>query len=79
MTAGDPGRLRNDIEAILRRYHVKFELRTLAQKEVIYDTELPLHTRTDRIANAILSIGKERGDRGRVGREEAEEMTVYPR
>ncbi len=54
----DPGALRNDIEAILRRYHVKFELRTLAQKEVIYDTELPLHTRTDRIANAIVSIGK---------------------
>jgi hypothetical protein len=59
VTAGDdPGALRNDIEAILRRYHVKFELRTLAQKEVIYDTELPLHTRTDRIANAIVSIGK---------------------
>jgi len=59
VTAGDdPGALRSDIEAILRRYHVKFELRTLAQKEVIYDTELPLHTRTDRIANAIVSIGK---------------------
>ena len=59
VTAGDdPGALRSDIEAILRRYPVKFELRTLAQKEVIYDTELPLHTRTDRIANAIVSIGK---------------------
>jgi uncharacterized membrane protein YhiD involved in acid resistance len=59
VTAGDdPGALRSDIEGILRRYHVKFELRTLAQKEVIYDTELPLHTRTDRIANAIVSLGK---------------------
>jgi hypothetical protein len=58
ITNGDPAALRGDVEAILRRYHVKFELRTLGQKEVIYDTELPLHTRTDRIANAILSTGK---------------------
>jgi len=58
VTAGDPAALRADVEAILRRYHVKFELRTLGQKEIIYDSELPLHTRTDRIANAILSLGK---------------------
>jgi hypothetical protein len=58
VSTGDPAALRTDIEAILRRYHVKFELRTLGQKEVVYDTELPLHTRTDRIANAILGVGK---------------------
>jgi len=55
-TSGDPASLRNDIESILRRYHVKFELRSLGQKELVYDTELPLHTRTDRIANAILTL-----------------------
>jgi uncharacterized membrane protein YhiD involved in acid resistance len=58
VSTNDPAAMRNDIEAILRRYHVKFELRTLGQKEVIYDSELPLHTRTDRIANAILTAGK---------------------
>jgi len=58
VTAGDPAAVRNDIESVLRRYHVKFELRSLGQKELVYDTELPLHTRTDRIANAILSLGK---------------------
>jgi len=58
VTAGDPAALRNDIESVLRRYHVKFELRSLGQKELVYDSELPLHTRTDRIANAILSLGK---------------------
>jgi len=58
ITAGDPAALRNDIESILRRYHVKFEMRSLGPKEIVYDSELPLHTRTDRIANAILSIGK---------------------
>jgi len=58
VTGGDPAALRGDIEAILRRYHVKFELRSLGQKDIVYDSELPLHTRTDRIANAILSVGK---------------------
>lgn len=58
VSAADPVAVRNDIEAILRRYHVKSELRTLGQKEIIYDAELPLHTRTDRISNAILSVGK---------------------
>ncbi len=37
---------------------MKFELRTAGQKELVYDTELPLHTRTDRIANGILALGK---------------------
>ena len=58
VTAGDPAAVRNDVESVLRRYHVKFELRSLGQKELVYDSELPLHTRTDRIANAILSLGK---------------------
>lgn len=58
ITAGDPSALRSDVESVLRRYHVKFELRSLGQKELVYDSELPLYTRTDRIANAILSLGK---------------------
>lgn len=58
IATGEPAGFRGEVESILRRYHVKFELRTLGQKELIYDTELPLHTRTDRIANAILSAGK---------------------
>lgn len=59
--AADPAAMRTDIEVILRRYHVKFELRSAGQKELVYDTELPLPTRTDRIANAILALGK-KGD-----------------
>jgi hypothetical protein len=58
ITAGDPSALRSDVESVLRRYHVKFELRSLGQKELVYDSEIPLYTRTDRIANAILSLGK---------------------
>lgn len=56
--AADSAAMRTDVEAILRRYHVKFELRSAGQKELVYDTELPLPTRTDRIANAILALGK---------------------
>jgi len=58
LIAADPPAMRGDLEAILRRYHVKFELRSAGQKELVYDTELPLHTRTDRIANEILALGK---------------------
>ena len=58
ITAADHAAMRGEVEAILRRYHVKFELRSAGQKELVYDTELPLHTRTDRIANAILALGK---------------------
>jgi len=58
LIATDPAAMRGELEAILRRYHVKFELRSAGQKELVYDTELPLHTRTDRISNAILALGK---------------------
>jgi hypothetical protein len=58
VAAADPGGIRGEIESILRRYHVNYELRTAGQKELVYDTELPLHTRTDRIANAVLSLHK---------------------
>ena len=52
----DPTGLRGDIEAILRRYHIEYELRSAGQKELVYETELPLETRTDRVSNAILVL-----------------------
>jgi len=58
VTAEDPAGMRGNIEAILKRYKVQYELRSAGQKELVYDSELPLHTRTDRIANAILALGK---------------------
>ena len=57
VTVADPSAMRGHVEGILRRYHVKYELRSAGQKELVYDSELPLHTRTDRIANAILALG----------------------
>ncbi|HTM02934.1 MAG TPA: MgtC/SapB family protein [Vicinamibacterales bacterium] len=56
VTTADPTAMRSQIESILRRYHIDYELRTAATKELVYETELPLHTRTDRVANAILTL-----------------------
>ena len=56
IVAPDPTILRADVEAILRRSGVKFELRSAGAKDLIYDASLPVSVRTDRIANAILSL-----------------------
>jgi hypothetical protein len=52
----DPTMLRGDIEAILRRYHITYELRSAGPKELCYETDLPFDTRTDRVSNAILLL-----------------------
>lgn len=61
ITTESPASLRSDIEAILRRQHITYELRTAGAKDLVYETELPFNTRTDRVANAILLLdpGKE--------------------
>jgi hypothetical protein len=54
--ASDPARIRNDVEAILRRSDIGHELRSAGPKELVYETQLPLTARTDRISNAILLL-----------------------
>ncbi len=56
VTAADPAALRGDVESILRRYDIKYELRSAGAKELVYEADLPLNTRTDRVANAILLL-----------------------
>jgi hypothetical protein len=56
VSTGDPASIRSGVESILRRYHVTYELRTAGAKDLVYETELPLNTRTDRVANAILLL-----------------------
>jgi hypothetical protein len=62
ITAPDPSVFRSDVEAILRRSGVKFELRSAGAKDLVYETTLPLSVRTDRIANAILLLQKNGND-----------------
>ena len=52
----DPGTIRASVEAILRRHNSHFELRSAGNKELMYQVDLPLTTRTDRVANAILLL-----------------------
>ena len=54
--APDPSTLRGEVEAILRRYRITYELRSAGSKELVYEANLPLTTRTDRVSNAILLL-----------------------
>jgi uncharacterized membrane protein YhiD involved in acid resistance len=56
VTGPDPSELRPDVEAILRRYHIQYELRNAGPKELCYEADLPYDTRTDRVSNAILLL-----------------------
>jgi hypothetical protein len=56
VAAGEPAVLRADVEAVLRRYDIKYELRSAGPKELMYETNLPLNVKTDRVSNAILLI-----------------------
>lgn len=56
VTGGDPAAIRPDVEAILRRYDVKYELRSAGAKDLVYEANLPLETKTDRVSNAILLL-----------------------
>ena len=48
--------LRPKFEEILRRYRLKFELRTSSDEEVCYDVQVPFELRTDRVTNALLKL-----------------------
>lgn len=54
------GRLRGEIESLLQRQGVEYELRNVSEDELCYAVVLPLGKRTDRLANAIrrLAHGK---------------------
>ena len=54
--APEPTAIRSDVETILRRSLVTYELRTAGSKELVYEAHLPLTARTDRISNAILRL-----------------------
>jgi hypothetical protein len=50
---------RPDVEAILRRFRLKFELRTSSDEEVCYDVQVPLELPTDKVSNALLKLDPE--------------------
>jgi uncharacterized membrane protein YhiD involved in acid resistance len=50
---------RSQYEEVLRRYRLKFELRTTSDEEVCYDVQVPYELRTDRVSNALLKLDPE--------------------
>ena len=52
----NPATQRAAIEGILRRHRVEFELRSAGDRELVYQAELPMELRTDRVSNAILQL-----------------------
>ena len=50
---------RSEVEAVLRRHNLKFEIRTTSDEELSYDIEMPLDFKTDRVTNAILKLDPE--------------------
>jgi uncharacterized membrane protein YhiD involved in acid resistance len=55
----DTDAMRPKFEEILRRYKLRFELRTSSDDEVCYDVQVPLELATDRVSNAILKLDPE--------------------
>ena len=56
VTTPDPTAIRKDLEQLLRRSNVRYELRTAGPKELVYETQMPLTLPTDKISNAILKL-----------------------
>ena len=52
----DTDAMRPKFEEILRRFDLKFELRTSSDQEVCYDVRVPLEMRTDRVSNVLLKL-----------------------
>ena len=51
------GELQGGLENLLRRNGLKYDLRTASQDDLSYHVRLPLTKKTDRLTNAILSLG----------------------
>ena len=52
----DPSALKAEVEALLTKHRIKFELRESTEKHVMYSAEVPHGKRTDRISEAITAL-----------------------
>jgi uncharacterized membrane protein YhiD involved in acid resistance len=57
--AKDPAALRPKIEELLARNRLEYSMRTASNEEVVYEVQLPIDKKTDRMSNAILQIDPE--------------------
>jgi uncharacterized membrane protein YhiD involved in acid resistance len=59
ITTPVPTALRMQVESILRRSRIDFELRSAGDKELVYEATMPMAVRIDRVSNAILKMKTE--------------------
>lgn len=52
----DPAALKPQLESVLTKHHIKFELRGSTEKDMTYSVEVPQGKRTDRISEAIVAL-----------------------
>jgi uncharacterized membrane protein YhiD involved in acid resistance len=57
--AADPAMLQPQLERVLARHDVKFELRGTSKEELHYEVRIPIDHRVDRITDTILAIDPE--------------------
>ena len=56
VSAKDPTALKSEVEALLAKHHITFELRGSTEKDTTYLVEVPQGKRTDRISEAIVAL-----------------------
>jgi hypothetical protein len=56
VTAKDLTSLKDQIEGVLRRRRIPFELRSTATEAISYEVRLPMDTKTDRVSDELMSL-----------------------
>ena len=57
--AKDPEALRPRVEELLARNRLEFSMRTISNEEVVYEVQVPIDKKTDRLSNQIMKIDPE--------------------
>jgi hypothetical protein len=56
VSAKNPAALKAEVEGLLKKHRIKFELRESTEKHITYSAEVPEGRRTDRISEAIAAL-----------------------
>jgi hypothetical protein len=56
VSAKDPAALKTEVETLLGKHHIKFELRESTEKHIAYSAQVPQGSRTGRISEAIAAL-----------------------
>ncbi len=57
--AKEPAEVKASLDALLTRYHLKFEMRTTSKEELVYAVRTPAGGKTDRLSERIFKLAPE--------------------